>query len=215
MHIFLDESGNFTKHDHEQYFVVGSFTVGEQRKSDKAIRSWFKSKFPKKMRFQNEIKWSSSTIDDDLRLKTIKRIADLNVRIRYGYLLRTNIPVNYRRKGKIESGLLYTAIIGDVLERYMPVNDKEVHIFCDRRSLKSMSKRQFELEIQSRLVPLCPPGTRIQVEMVDSSSNGNMQIADWISGVLARYLEDGLLGKECYKILKNNFLDAGLEFFAS
>lgn len=213
MYIFLDESGNFTKHDHEQYFLIGSFTIGEPRKSDKAIRSWFGSKFPRKMRTQNEIKWSSSGIDDRLRLKTLKRIADINVRIRYGYLLRVNIPDTYRKKGKIESGLLYTKIVGDVLKRYMSTNEKEVHVFCDRRSLKGMSKRQFEMVIQKELSPLCSPDTRIQVEMVDSASNGNMQIADWISGALSRYLENGALGAECYGILKNNFLDDGLEFF--
>ena len=215
MYIFVDESGQFTKHNHEEYFVIGSFTVGNQRRTDKAFRAWLRTKFPRKMRTQSEIKWSQSGIDDELRLRTLKRIAELDVRIRYGFLLRNNIPSDYRRKGKIESGLLYTNIIGEILEQYMPINDQEVHIFCDQRPLKGMTKGSFERAIRARILPLCAPDTLIQVEMIDSSSNANMQIVDWISGAMARYLEEGNLGDKCYKILKNNFLDIGREFFST
>jgi len=167
------------------------------------------------MRNQSEIKWSSKSVNNKLRLATLKHIAKLDVRIRYGYLLRKNIPINYRKKGKIiNSGILYTNIIGEVLEKYLPTNEKEIHIFCDRRSLKGMTKSQFESSIRGRLLPLCSSNTTVQVEMIDSTSNANIQIADWISGALARHLENGVLGEDCYKILKNNFLDAGTEFFS-
>lgn len=69
-YIFLDESGQFTKHNHEKYFVVGSFTVGNFRRTEKRFRSWQKSKFPKHIRNQSEIKFSEVKISDDLRLKT-------------------------------------------------------------------------------------------------------------------------------------------------
>ncbi len=213
MYIFLDESGQFTKRDHEEYFVVGTFTVGNQRRTDKAMRSWFRAKFPRKMRTQDEIKWSASGIDDTLRLRTLRYIAGLDVRIRYGFLLRRNIPPSYRRKGKIESGVLYTNVIGEILKKYIPADDKEVHIFCDKRSLKGMTKGAFESAIRGLLLPLCSSDTVVQVEMIDSTTNANIQIADWISGALFRYLEKRSLGEECYKILKNNFLDSGMEFF--
>lgn len=145
MYIFLDESGQFTKHNHENYFIVGTFTIGDQRRTDKAMRSWFQSRFPRKMKTQSEIKWSANNIDDPLRLKTLKHIAKLDIRIRYGYLLRKNIPVSYRKKGKIESGVLYTNIIGEILEKYVPTDDKNLYIFCDKRSLKGMTKRQFDI----------------------------------------------------------------------
>lgn len=215
MYIFLDESGQFTKHNHENYFVVGTFTVGDQRRTDKAMRSWFHSKFPRKMRTQSEIKWSANNISDSLRLRTLKHIAKLDIRIRYGYLLRKNIPVSYRKKGKIESGVLYTNIIGEILEKYVPTDDKNLYIFCDRRSLKGMTKKHFESAIAGKLLPLCSHGTTVQVEMIDSTTNANIQIADWISGALAAYLENRLLGEDFYKILKNNLLDSGIEFFAN
>ena len=214
MYIFLDESGQFSKNDHEEYFVVGSFTVGDQKRTNKEFRKWFRTKFPKKMRTQSEVKWSATGIDEALRIKTLKFIANLDVRIRYGYLFQKNIPSKYRRKNKIESGILYTNIISEILETYLPTDDKEIYIFCDSRSLKGITKREFETTIKSHLLPLCSPNTFIQVEMIDSTTNANIQIADWISGAISRYLEKGKNGEEYFKIFKNNYLSEGKEFFA-
>ncbi len=211
--IFLDESGQFSKNHHGQYFVVGSFTVGNQRRTAKSFRAWFRTKFPKKMRTQSEVKWSSTGIKDDLRLRTLKYIAKLDVRIKYGYLLKSNIPHSYHKKNKLDSGVLYTAIVAEILAQYLPIDEKEIHIFCDQRSLKGMTKKGFEDQIIAKLSPFCTPDTLIQVEMVDSTTNANMQIADWISGALARYLETGHLAEDCYKILKNNFISDGIEFY--
>lgn len=214
MYIFLDESGQFSKNNGENYFVVGSFTIGNQRRTNKALRSWFRTRFPRKMRTQSEIKWSASGIDDSLRIKTIKHIAKMDVRIRYGYLLKKNIPTNYYHKGVLADGDLYTNIIGEILKSYLPTTDKEIYIFCDRRSLKGIKKKEFESLILSRLAPFCTPDTLLQVKMIDSTANANIQIADWIAGALYRYLEKRPLGDEYYKILKNNLLDEGKEFFA-
>lgn len=213
MYIFLDESGNFTKHNHEEYFVIGSFTVSDQRATAKAFRSWSRTRFPRKMKTQSEIKWSATGITDELRVRTVKFISDLNVRIRYGFLLRNNIPNTYRRKGKLDSGILYANIIAETLETYLPTDEKNIYVFCDQRSLKDMSKSEFESHIAGRLLPLCTTGTMIQVRMIDSTSNVNIQIADWISGAISRYLENGKNGEEYFKILKNNFLERGKEFF--
>ena len=213
MFIFLDESGEFTKHNDEQYFVIGSFTIGDQRRTDRSFRAWVQTKFPKKKRGQSEVKWSATGINDALRMKTLKAIAKMDVHIRYGFFLRTNIPVSYKRKNKINSGILYTNIVGEILEKYLPTNDKEVRIFCDRRSLKGMTKVEFEQAIVAQLLPLCSSDTVIQVEMIDSTANANMQIADWIAGAIGRYLEKRSLGEECYKILKNNIVGEQKEFF--
>src|SRR3989344_8631099 len=123
MYIFLDESGNFTKHNHEEYFVIGSFTVGNQKRTNKEFRKWFRTKFPRKMRKQSEVKWSATGITDELRLRTLQYIAKLDARIKYGYLLRSNIPSDYRnKKNKINDGILYTTIVAGVLEQYLPTD---------------------------------------------------------------------------------------------
>ena len=135
-YIFLDETGQFTKYKDEKYFIVGSFTIGDPRRTHKKFRSWCKNKFPRKLRNLPEIKFSNNAIDDKLRLKTLRFITKLDVRIRYVYLLKQNIPEDYRQKGKLRSGHLYTSIIGELLEEYLSVPDIYFHAFCDQRNLK-------------------------------------------------------------------------------
>ena len=62
MHIYLDESGTLTESD-SKYFIVGSFTVGDPRRISKAFRKWQKSKFPRKLKGQAEVKFSNSSLD--------------------------------------------------------------------------------------------------------------------------------------------------------
>ncbi len=123
VNIYLDESGQFTKHNDEEYFVVAAFTVGNPRRTEKAWRAWQRSKFPAKMRDQAEVKFSAGGITDDLRLRTVSKISALDVRIHYGFLKRDNIPHEYWRKETLQSGQLYTNVIGEVLEMYLPTAD--------------------------------------------------------------------------------------------
>ncbi len=211
--IFLDESGQFNKHNYEDYFIVSSFTVGNPRRTSKQFRSWYRNKFPRRMKFFSEVKFSEVKITDDLRLKTLKFISNLDVRIHYSYLLRKNIPEEYYKKKKLQAGLLYTNIIGETLEMYLPTDEKEFRVFCDQRHLKGFKQKNFKQNLTARLLPQLPSKSIIQVEMIDSTSNTNIQIADWIVGGLARYLEKRPLGEECYQLLKNNIISNGKELF--
>ncbi len=92
MYIFLDESGQFHKNHSDEYFVIGSFAIGDTKRTAKRFKSWCCSKFSKKMRWQSEIKYSDSGISDELRLKTIKYICNLDVRIRFSFIKKENIP---------------------------------------------------------------------------------------------------------------------------
>lgn len=212
-HIFLDESGQFTKYKDEKYFVIGTFTIGNPRRTEKQFRSWQRTKFPRKLRHQPEIKFSEININDNLRLKTLKFISDLDVRIHYSYLLKRNIPDEYRKKDRLKSGLLYTNIVGETLEMYLPISDREFRVFCDKRHLKGIKRSEFKRILEARLYSQLPSKAVIQIEMIDSAANPNIQIADWISGAIAWYLENKHLGEECYRILKNNLLGEGKESF--
>ncbi|MDD5221380.1 MAG: DUF3800 domain-containing protein [Candidatus Paceibacterota bacterium] len=212
-YIFLDESGQFNKNSPEKYFIIGSFTVGNPRRTKKQFRSWQRSKFPKRMRYQSEIKFTEINISESLRLRTLKFIADLDVRIKYAYLLKENIPENYKRGDKIQTGLLYTNIISMVLDMYLPISDKEFRIFCDKRHLKGFSKHDFEVALKTGILKKLPKDSIIQIEMVDSEKDENIQIADWISGAMACYLENKPLGKDFFNILKNNIVGEGGELF--
>jgi hypothetical protein len=212
-YIFLDESGQFSKRSHENYFIVASFTVGDIRRTEKGFRAWCRSHFPRKMRDQGEIKWSSTRYSDKLRLRTLREISKLDVRIRFAYLQHRNIPADYHNKNKLKSGLLYTNIVGEILNSYLPINDKEFRVFCDRRRLNGMSEIEFKEILKARMLPALPKDVVIQIEMVDSATAVNIQIADWIAGALARYLEKGKLGEEFFKILKENIIGEGKELF--
>jgi hypothetical protein len=212
-YIFLDESGQFNKRSQEKYFIIGSFTIGDPRRTRKQFRAWQRSKFPKRMRFQPEIKFAEINISDELRLRTLKFIANLDVRIHFAYLLKENIPDDYRKGEKIQSGLLYTTIIGMVIDMYLPISDKELRIFCDKRHLKSIKKKDFKNILKAQISPKLSKDSIIQIDMIDSKENENIQIADWISGAIACYLEEKPLGQECFGILKNNFLGEGRELF--
>jgi len=213
MYIFLDESGQFTKHNNEQYFVVASFIVGEPRRIEKAFRAWYKKKFPGKMRNQAEIKFSNKKITDALRIKTMKFISTLDVRIHYTYLLRKNIPEDFFKKDKLMSGHLYTHIIAEVLGKYLPSDDMEFRVFCDQRHLKGIKRSEFKRILKSHILPQLPANALVEVEMIDSTSNINIQIADWIVGAFAWDLEHKPLGTELKQILKNNILRDGEELF--
>lgn len=212
-YIFLDESGQFSKHNHEEYFVIGSFTIGDPKRTSKAFRGWCRTRFPRRMRTQSEIKWSATGIKNDLRLRTLKYISRLDVRIRYAYILKKNIPDEFKKKDKLKDGLLYTSIVGEVLEMYLPSVDSDFRIFCDKRKLSGMTKEDFRRAIEARMLPGLPKGVIFQIETVDSLNNVNIQIADWISGAFARSLEKGNLGQECYAILRSNILGEGRELF--
>lgn len=212
--IFLDESGQFTKHNDEAYFVVASFTIGDPKRTAKQFRVWQKTKFPKRMRNQAEIKFSEVKITDELRLKTLKFFSDLDIRINFVYLKKDNISDDFKRKEKIKSGELYVHIIGELLRMYLPINDLEFRVFCDQRHLKGITRAEFKKTLKVSLMPLLPKNTIIQIEMIDSTSNENIQIADWVAGAIKCYLESGRLGGEFWKTLKNNILsDGGRELF--
>lgn len=213
MYIFLDESGQFTKHNHEEYFVIGSFTVGDPKRTSKNFRLFCQKQFPKKMRGRTEIKWSSTGIDDKLRLKVLKYISKLDVRIKYIYLLKDNIPAEYRKGDKLKDGLLYTNIVGELLEMYLPTTDQDFRLFCDQRKLSGMTKSEFKDVLKARVLPKLNKDSIVQIETVDSTTNVNIQIADWIAGALARYLEKGSIFEECFALLKGNMIGEGKELF--
>lgn len=206
MFVYLDESGNLTK-DKEHYFIVGSYTVGDPRRISKAFRKWQRTKFPRKLKGQSEVKFNNPTLDDKLRLKTIKFLANQDIRIFYTFLKKENIPREYRKKGKVhETGLLYTEIVGETLELYLPIAELEFRVFRDRKTLRGVNLAQFNEILNARLLPKLPARVILQIAAEDSSTHPQIQVADWICGALARYYENKKYGKEFYEILKNNIV---------
>ncbi len=207
-YIYLDESGNLTK-ARNGHFIVASFSIGNPKRVANAFRRWQKSKFPKKLRWQAEIKFNNSSLDDALRRKTLQHLAEQDIRIFYTYLSTMNIPDEYMKKDRVhESGLLYLEIVGATLELYLPLTTAEFRVIRDQRTTKGMTSRAFNEALQARLLPKMPAKTLFQVEAVDSTTSAQVQVADWICGALARYHEGKPHGQEFYDILKPNIVES-------
>lgn len=209
--IFVDESGTFKESQDERYFIIASFTVGDPKRTAKQFEAWRKTKFPRKIRNLSEVKYSDNGISDDLRIRTIQHISSLDVRIRYAYLKCKNIPATYRKNGATQSGILYTELLGKALEQYFPIMEESFFVICDQRRLKGVSHSQFKKMLETKILTNSPSGTNVRVTRVDSMSDRNIQIVDWIAGAIAAYLNEKPLGEKLMDILKNNVIGSGEE----
>lgn len=199
-YVFIDESGQFGKYKSEKYFVVASFSTNNPVETAKKFRAWIRTKFPKKMRTQSEIKWSDSKISNRLRIDTLKYLARLNIEIRFTYLLKEDIPYLYYGKRGLESGNLFFDIIKKFLIHHS--FSGQLNFIFDQRPLKGMSAKQFEQNLESYLHNSSGRNLKVTVRMVDSTSTSNLQIVDWIAGAIAWYMEKHSLGRICFDILK-------------
>ena len=164
MFIFLDESGNFTG-DKESYFVIGGFITNDHKRTAKAFRKWQHTKFSnKKLRYRTEVKFSDTRLDERLRLKTIEHFSKQDIRIFYAFLKKSSIPLEYRKKKGLESGLLYTEVIAQMLNLLLPTTDLEFRIFRDKRHLKGISQIRFNELLKLSLIPNLPAKVIIQIE---------------------------------------------------
>jgi hypothetical protein len=212
VYIFLDESGQFYKHSDNDYFVIGSFLVLDPRHTKKRFLSWRQSKYPKKMSAQSEIKIAHSHTHIELKKKTIQFLSTLNIKVRYSYLNVKNIPLEYRNGKKFHDGLLYSYVVAETLAMYFPISAKQIFIYCDQRKLKGLTKSEFITILRTRLSPLAPQNSQIFIEMIDSTTDVNIQIADWIAGSLAAYHNRKPLGNEFCEYLKSSVVESK-EFF--
>jgi len=211
--VFVDESGTFLPCNGQAHFVIGSFTVGDPKRTAKSFRSWQNNKFPKRKRGQNEVKFSETGLTDDLRIRTVKYISSLDVRIRYGYLRCERLPSASYDDAGLREGYLYTQILGEILESYFPITEPLFIVRCDQRQLKGLKKKEFVEILRARLLPIAPAGTVIDIKQVDSTTDANIQIADWIVGALAAHLNGKPLGTKYFEILKANIIGNPTELF--
>jgi hypothetical protein len=211
--VFVDESGSFLPCNGQEYFVIASFTVGDPRRTANAFRKWQRSKFPRGKRRQSEVKFSEAGIRDELKVRTLKCISAMDVRIHFGFLRCEYIPTASYDKSGLREGFLYTQILGKVLETYFPITEPRFVVRCDQRHLRGIRRMEFVEILKSDLCPLAPAGSLIDIEQVDSTTDANVQIADWIVGALAAYLNRKTSGDRYMDILKSNVIGNPIELF--
>lgn len=207
MFIFIDESGNFTG-DKDDYFIVGGFITGNPKRTRIAFRKWQRIKFPKKLRRKNEVKFNDKGLDEKLKLKTLLNFTKQDIRIFYTFLKKENIPEEYRKKKGIETGLLYTRIFSETLNLLIPTTDLEFRVFRDERHLQKITQAKFNEIIKLNLIPGLPAKSLFQIEAIDSATNPNIQIADWICGAIFKYYNKRNEGERLFLTLKNNIINS-------
>mgnify|MGYP001571681625 CR=1 FL=1 len=79
-------------------------------------------------------------------------------------------------------------------------------IFRDQRILKGIVVSEFNNRLKDRLLPGLPNKITIQIQAMDSTTNPQIQVADWVCGAIARYHEQKPRGEECFNILRNNIV---------
>lgn len=206
MNIYLDESGNFSKKD-SNYFIVGSYTVGDPKRICKAFRKWQNTKFPRRLKYSAEVKFNNPGLTPNLRLETLEHLAKQDIRIFYTFLKVENIPPEYHDGGgKFSTGILYTEIVEKTLELYLPTSDLEFRVFRDQRGLKGMTKAQFVQHLRASILPQLPARSVFQCQAVDSTTSPAVQVADWVCGALACYREGKRNGDLMYTVLKRNIV---------
>ena len=205
MYIFIDESGNFTG-DGNDYFIIGGFITGDHRRTSKVFRNWQRTRFPKKLRYKNEVKFSNTGLTDKLRLKTLSQLTKHDIRIFYSFLKVENIPPEYRKKKGVEAGFLYAEVVAKTLNLLLPTTDMEFRVFRDKRHLQRLTHRKFNEIIKLDLLPKLSARSLFQIEVVDSTTSPNIQIADWICGALFRYYNKRRNGDTFYAVLKNSIV---------
>lgn len=206
MYIFIDESGNF-QGDKEKLFIVGGFITGDQRATAKTFRKWQDKKFTsKKLKFRREVKFTDTRLTDKLRAQTLLYLTQQNIRVFYSFLKSKNIPLEFRKKGAIESGRLYTEIIAKTLDIIFPSAEPQVILSLDHRSLKKVSQKEFKENLRLHILLRLSKKASVYVNTVDSSADSNIQIADWICGALYRYYTNRSAGEEFYKILHSSII---------
>lgn len=208
MYIYLDESGNFTGNK-DNCFIVGGFVTPDPRSVAKSFRKWQHRKFyNKKLRYRTEVKFSDTRLTEELRLKTLNYLIRQNIKIFYSFLDTTNIPLEYRKKDRIESGWLYAEIVAQTIHLLLPTSELEFRVFRDERQLKKLPQKEFNQTLKFNFLPGLPARSVVEVKSLDSTISPNIQIADWICGALFRHHNKMKNGDQYFSILKNSIVNS-------
>lgn len=206
MYIFLDESGDI-KGKTSKCFIICAFKTGNKRRIEKEFIRWQRENYPKKLKYQSEVKFTDRLIDERLRLSTIEFLIKQDPAIFYSYIKPKNIPKEYRKRNKIhETGKLYGQLVADTIDLVLPSAEKEFRVFTDKRNLKGITSAEFKEMLKISIIPKLTAKALLQIELVDSTTVRGVQIADWFCGAISRYLEKKINGEEYYALLKNNII---------
>ena len=206
MYLFLDESGDI-KGKTSKCFIICAFKTGNKRRIEKEFIKWQRECFPRKLKYQNEVKFTDRLLNERLRLSTIEFLIKQDPAIFYSYIKPKNIPKEFRKRNKVhETGKLYGQLVADTLNLILPSAEKEFRLFTDKRNLKGITNTEFKELLRISILPKLTTNALLQIELVDSTTVKGIQIADWLCGAVSRYLEKKTNGEKYFALLKNNII---------
>ena len=201
MYYFFDESGQMSFKTEESIFVVAGFYTDNPKEIQKKMKIWFQTKFPRNMKILSEIKWTAK-ISDELRISTLTCLKNLDISIIFKFITKEELIKRYFTFRKFDSTNVYTELLLEILHQHISSDTNTVYIFCDRRPLYNITSIDFIGMICRDLKKRVGTKIRIEMEMIDSTTSTGIQIADWIAGAIARYVEKGHLWKEIGQIFE-------------
>lgn len=195
--IYVDEAGNFSGKQHT-HFVLAAFTTDAPRVTHKAFTATKQTKLSKRFRSYAEIKFSDAKIPRSFKIKALKRVCAENIGIYALILHKENIPKDLRGR---KEGLFYCHRVGELLQLCPLASITQARVFLDRRRLKGLTRKNFDTELRTYLAARLTAKTSIVIEHVDSTTNVNVQIADFIAGAFFQKYERG--NNEFYRTIES------------
>lgn len=185
--VFLDEAGNF-RGNKDRYFVLAAFVTGNPRATRKCFLKAKRTKLPRKYRHYTELKFSDRVIPARFKKHVLRQLAKEDIWI-YALLFdKNNMPAELLGHSE---GLTYCRLVGQLLELCPLAEASAIHVFLDRRHLKGLSRHEFNANLKAHLAFRLGPQVRLEIQHVDSTTNVNIQLADFVCGAIFRKYERG------------------------
>lgn len=189
LHVFVDEVANF-RGGRDRYCIFTAFTTHQPRVTRKCFIRAKQTKLPRKYRHYTEIKFSDRVISAQFKKHVLRQLSQEEIRIYSLVFARDNLPGVLQQQA---DRLIYCDLIGRLLELCPLAESQEVYLFLDSRNLKGLTRREFDMDLRKRLLPQLRKGARLEIQHIDSTTNVNIQVADFLCGAVFQKYERGNL----------------------
>jgi len=188
-YIYLDEAYNLTPNSKNQLIVLGGFGTSEPKKIVKAYKKIRRFNL-KPRQISSEIKSADAIAIKRLIPQLFKALIGLDIVI---YIIRQDkkiIPFKYWQKDKLNYEQLYLDLLIKLLKDVWNLEGhNKITVLVDYFTTK-MDKNTMVHKIRSAL-KIKYSNKDFGIQFADSSSDFNLQIADFIVGAYLRNFKEG------------------------
>jgi hypothetical protein len=200
LYVFLDEAGNL-RDDRNRHAVLVAFVTDQPKVTRKCFVRARQAKLPTKYQHYAEIKFSDRVIPDDFKKHVLRQLARTEIQIYALVVVKEHLPPEFRIQAE---GIIYCHLVGQLLELCGLEESNEVYLFLDRRSLQGLTRQEFDARLRHRLLCQLREGVRLEIQHPDSTTNVNVQVADFLCGAIFRKYERG--NQEHYALIERRII---------